>query len=150
MRRWWDEAEPAYPERTLAGYRAAIRGEDPTLMFLIAMDGRPIGLIQTYRISDHPEYAAALDCGFEAAGVDLFIGEPELVHQGHGPRLLRAFVREMVFDRYDVDECVVGPSVDNAAAIRAYEKAGFSHWRDAVVPGEPAPERLMRITRAEV
>ena len=52
--------------------------------------------------------------------------------------------------RYDVAECVIGPSVRNASAIRAYEKAGFRSFKDVHVPDEPDPEHLMRIRRDEV
>jgi aminoglycoside 6'-N-acetyltransferase len=45
---------------------------------------------------------------------------------------------------------VIGPSVKNTSAIRAYEKAGFRFFRDAQVPDEPDPEHLMRIRRDEV
>jgi len=34
------------------------RGEDPTDYFVIGLDGRPIGEIQSYRIDDGPDYAA--------------------------------------------------------------------------------------------
>ena len=85
-----------------------------------------------------------------SAGIDLFIGEPELIGTGHGPALIRAFLREVVFPRYDVREAVIGPSAQNASAIRAYAKAGFRVWRDVVVPGEPDPERIMRIRRDDI
>ncbi len=85
-----------------------------------------------------------------AAGIDLFIGEPDLVGKGHGPALIRAFLRDVVFQTYDVAECVIGPSIKNVSAIRAYEKAGFRFFKDAVVPDEPDPEHLMRIRRDEV
>ena len=152
MRRWWDD-DPTerYPDDDLAEYRRRIRGEgDPTDLFLIRLDGRPIGFIQCYRIEDDADYARAVAIGVPAAGVDLFIGQPELIGKGHGPRLLRAFLRDVVFARYDVAECVIGPSVKNESAIRAYEKAGFTVWRDAAIPGEADPERILRITRAAV
>jgi RimJ/RimL family protein N-acetyltransferase len=59
-------------------------------------------------------------------------------------------LRDVVFPTYDVDDCVIGPSVKNASAIRAYEKVGFVHFKDARVPDEPDPEHLMRIRRDEV
>jgi RimJ/RimL family protein N-acetyltransferase len=80
----------------------------------------------------------------------VFIGEPAEIGKGHGPALICAFLRDVVFPTYDVDDCVIGPSVKNASAIRAYEKAGFVHFKDARVPDEPDPEHLMRIRRDEV
>ncbi len=44
---------------------------------------------------------------------------------------------------------MIGPSTDNLPAIRAYEKAGFRHFRDAQVPGEPTAEHLMVISRED-
>jgi RimJ/RimL family protein N-acetyltransferase len=151
--RWWaDPPRDTYPDDELDKYRSRIRGDDadPTLLFFIRDRGRPIGFIQCYRIDDYDEYGRALDLGFPAAGIDLFIGEPAEIGKGRGPELIRAFLRDVVFATYDVDDCVIGPSVENASAIRAYEKAGFVHLKDARVPDEPEPEHLMRIRRDEV
>lgn len=132
VRRWWhdDPEEHDYPEDTLAGWREAIRGDDPTDMFLIRLDERPIGVLQSYRVDDHPDYALELG-PLEAAAysIDLFIGEADLVGRGHGPAILRAFL-PIGFARYGVDLCVIGPSKANTSAIRAYEKAGFRYLRD--------------------
>ena len=151
MRRWWaDPPRDTYPEDELEKYRARIRGNDlDTEIFFIRLRGRPIGFIQSYRIDDHDEYGEALALHAPSAGIDLFIGEPGEVGKGLGPQVIHAFLRDVVFARYDVEECVIGPSVKNANAIRAYEKAGFEFLRDVRVPDEPDPEHLMRIRRAD-
>ena len=110
----------------------------------------PAGMFQHYRIRDDPEYAQALALGEDAIGVDLFIGEPELIGHGHGPKMLGAFLRKVAMPFHGLDVCVIGPSVSNVAAIRAYEKTGFVSLRTALVPGEPEPEQLMRITRGDL
>jgi aminoglycoside 6'-N-acetyltransferase len=107
-------------------------------------------MFQHYRIADDPEYAAALALGEDAVGVDLFIGEIELIGRGHGPAMLLQFLREVAFPFHGIDVCVIGPSVKNLAAIRAYEKAGFQRLREVSVTGEPDPEYLMRLTRADL
>jgi aminoglycoside 6'-N-acetyltransferase len=152
VRRWWNDPPDArYPENELEKYEGRIRGDDdPTLLFLVRHRGRPLGFIQSYRIDDGTTYAEALALEAPAAGIDLFIGEPGDVGQGHGPKLIRAFLRDVVFPTYAVNECVIGPSVKNTSAIRAYEKAGFRFFRDAAVPDEPDPEHLMRIRRVDV
>ena len=150
VRRWWDEGRRLpYPEAELEEYRAALHGE-PTYRYAAHIDARPVGMFQHYRIGDSPEYAEALGLDEEAVGVDLFIGEAELVGRGHGPAMLRAFLRDVAFAFHHVDVCVIGPSVKNTAAIRAYEKAGFRPLRLAQVAGEPDPEYLMRLTRPEL
>jgi aminoglycoside 6'-N-acetyltransferase len=150
--RWWaDPPRDTYPDDELDTYRARLRGEnDGTELFFIRHRRRPIGFIQCYRIDDADEYGRALALDASAAGIDLFIGEPGETGKGHGSKVIRAFLRDVVFARYDVAGCVIGPSVKNARAIRAYEKAGFRFLRDARAPGEPDPEHLMWIGRDEV
>jgi RimJ/RimL family protein N-acetyltransferase len=152
VRRWWaDPPRDTYPDDELDKYRARVRGvDDLTEIFFIRQSGRPIGFIQSYRIDDHDEYGQALALDASAAGIDLFIGEPAEIGKGLGPAIIRAFLRDVVFARYDVDECVIGPSVKNTSAIRAYEKAGFVWLKDVHVPDEPDPEHLMRLRREEV
>ena len=139
-----------YPDASIEEYREAIEGKDPTQHYLAGIDGRPAGMFQHYRIADDPEYAAALALGEDAVGVDLFIGEPELIGLGHGPAMLRQFLRDVAFPFHRMDVCVIGPSVHNLAAIRAYEKVGFRALREVHVPDEPDPEFLMRITAPEL
>jgi RimJ/RimL family protein N-acetyltransferase len=150
--RWWaDPPRDTYPDDELENYRARISGADlDTEIFFIRRGSRPIGFIQCYRIDDHDEYGTALALDVPAAGMDVFIGEATEIGRGVGPAAIRAFLRDVVFARYDVDECVIGPSVKNMSAIRAYEKAGFRFFKDANVPDEPDPEHLMRIRRTDV
>lgn len=151
VRRWYDDVGgAAYPDDTIRDYRTAIRGQDPTDLHLIALDGRPIGALQSYRIDDHPEYAAQVALGRPAIGIDLFIGEPELVGRGHGPALIRSFLRDAL-PRYGVELCVIGPTASNAAAIRAYEKAGFRFLKTYLEPDSREQEHyLMELTRADL
>ena len=98
VKRWYDDVPAAtYPDDTISEYRTAIRGEDPTDLYVISLDGRRIGALQSYRIDDHPEYAAQVALGRPAIGIDLFIGEPELIGRGHGPALIRAFLHDVAF-----------------------------------------------------
>jgi RimJ/RimL family protein N-acetyltransferase len=64
--------------------------------------------------------------------------------------MLRQFLRDVAFPFHRIDVCVIGPSVRNLAAIRAYEKVGFRPLREVRVPAEPDPEFLMRVTAAEL
>jgi aminoglycoside 6'-N-acetyltransferase len=152
VRRWYhDVAAEVYPDDTISDYRLAIRGEDPTDHFVTLLDGRPIGMIQSYRIDDDAEYAAMIAIGRQAIGIDLFIGEPELIGRGHGPALIRAFLRDVAFPRYGLDLCVIGPALSNVAGIRAYEKAGFRFLKTYLEPDTREPEHyLMELTRAQL
>ncbi|HZO62462.1 MAG TPA: GNAT family N-acetyltransferase [Gaiellaceae bacterium] len=50
--RWWrDDIGESLDE-----YRAALAGAEPTDHFVIVVDGRDVGMIQTYLVSDDPEW----------------------------------------------------------------------------------------------
>jgi RimJ/RimL family protein N-acetyltransferase len=145
VRRWWDEdpMDTDYPESVLDRWRRSVRGEIPTDRFLIRIDGRPVGQIQSYRVADHPAYAAEIDIGEPAIAIDLFIGERALIGKGHGPALIAAFLRDVAFPRYGIDYCVIGPAAENVAAIRAYEKAGFRRLKDYREEDTRAPMHVL-------
>ena len=145
---WFNE--PFTLEETIQHYGSKVTGEDATQPYLVLYGDMPIGYIQSYRISDHPEYAQHVQVEETAAGVDLFIGEVEYVHRGLGPHLLRRFLREVVFAMPGIESCVIGPQPQNRIAIRAYERAGFRYLKTIQVPSEPAPEYLLRIRREEL
>lgn len=135
---WWRPDETTIPE-TLD----AIEGRDPSEHFLILLDDRPVGMIQTYLVSDFPEWDKLLKVGEGVAGVDLLIGEEENVGRGLGPGVLRAFVRDVVFARPGTSACVAGVEPGNARSIRAFEKAGFTARFEYEEEGRP--HRLMRL-----
>ena len=147
---WYGAGHVRYPayERVVERYAPRIRGEEPTDSYVILYAGAPIGYIQTYRVADYPEDRWQVGAG--AAAIDLLIGEADLVYRGLGPKILRRFLNEIVFADPGVTSCVIGSSVSNAAAIRAYEKAGFKHQKTVHVAGEPEPEYLMRTAREDV
>ena len=146
---WWGGVAPTY-EVIAEKYGTRIRGEELTDPYVMSLGDQPIGYIQTYRISDYPEYAAAVGADEEAAGVDLFIGEETYLHKGLGSHILRRFLRAIVFAAGDIASCIIGPSETNAIAIRAYEKAGFRYFKTIPSENETTPEYLMRITRADL
>jgi aminoglycoside 6'-N-acetyltransferase len=139
---WWGGA-PTFAE-VEAEYLPGIAGSEPVELFAILGDGAPIGVIQTYRVADHPE-AWPFDVGPGAAGVDLYIGEPELIGRGLGPDVLRRFVAEVVFADPETTACVADPDVGNRASIRAFEKAGFTTVGTMEVDGKV--ERVLRLER---
>jgi aminoglycoside 6'-N-acetyltransferase len=145
VRRWWSEHETY--EQVADHYLPAIEGSDPTDLYLVLLDDRPIGFMQTYLLADYPEYEALVDPGDGAAGVDLFIGEPELTGQGIGSEMLRRFVSEIVFATPSVRCCIADPEVENVASVRAFEKAGFHVVREFVDPGDGKTHALVRRER---
>jgi Acetyltransferase (GNAT) domain len=62
--RWW--RDPI--EESLAEYPAGIGGREATDYSLIVLDGRPIGMIQSYLVSDYQEPNRRSWRAFEKAG----------------------------------------------------------------------------------
>jgi len=149
---WWsldgnhhpslEEVERKYPPR--------IRGDEPVDCFLIVYDDKPIGMIQSCKLDDYPAEKAmfGLDTGY--AGIDLFIGEEAYVHKGLGSRIIRKFVKEIVFVNYDVSCCIIDPEPKNVIAIKAYSKAGFKHFKTVRNSKDNIDAYLMSVNREEL
>jgi RimJ/RimL family protein N-acetyltransferase len=127
-------------------YEKYAPGLDPeaagTRRHLIALDGRPVGLIQWYPLDGEPDYATAIgETEPGGAGIDLLIGETDVVDRGIGARVLDAFVTTTVFSEATITRAIGAPHPGNVRSCRAFEKAGFVFVRDVTVPGE-GPERV--------
>lgn len=96
----------------------AVEGVVPCIM---EYAGHAIGYLQFY-LADPVEYQ------FEGRGrvyaLDLFIGVPEYWGRGAGTQFVRLLLCHL-FERQGADWVILDPHVDNARAIRAYEKCGF-------------------------
>jgi RimJ/RimL family protein N-acetyltransferase len=146
VRRWWREQRTL--EQVVEHYLPAIEGRDPTDHYLVLLDDRPVGMLQTYLVVDYPEYAKLVGVDDSAtAGVDILISEEELTGQGLGTEVLRRFVNDVVFARPETTWCVADPDVENRASIRAFEKAGFYVERTFVDPEDGQTHALVRLDR---
>jgi RimJ/RimL family protein N-acetyltransferase len=124
-----------------AEYGPSIDGTDPTGAYVVVSGARDIGFIQCYRVADHPAHERRLGVA-GAIGIDYFIGEPALIGQGVGTRMIGEFVRTIVRRRYpEAAHVVADPEVANAASCRALEKNGFT--RRGIVAGEHGDEQVM-------
>ncbi len=146
IRRWWTDRETY--EEVVQRYLPAIEGSEPTDLYLILSEGQPVGFIQTYRVSDNPEYRELVDVEEGVAGVDLFMGELELTGRGFGSEALGRFVRDIVLSDQDIHACIADPDAENHASLRAFEKVGFHVVRQFVDPNDQNRlHTLMRIDR---
>jgi RimJ/RimL family protein N-acetyltransferase len=133
---WWPD-EALTLDEIVAKYSWRIDGKEDVRCFVIVYDQRPIGYIQEYPVGEN------------SSGIDLFIGEAELVHRGLGAPIIRQFLNDIVFANQAIESCIIDPSVSNRGAIRAYEKAGFRFFKTMTIPGETEAYHLMRIGREE-
>ena len=142
---WWTDRETY--EEVVQHYLPEIEGIKPTDPYVILLDDRPSGFIQTYRVSDYPEYRELVAVEEGVAGVDLLIGEPELTGRGFGSGALQSFVRDVVFSDPAIHACIADPDAENLASLRAFEKAGFRVVRRFVDPTDH--DRLHALLRLE-
>lgn len=106
--------------------------------WIVEHAGAPLAYLQDYDIHAwNPHPLDFLPKG--ARGVDTFIGAESKMGQGLGPAYLRAFADRCFAE--GVPALGIDPHPENAAAIRAYEKAGFRGER--VVETEWGRARVM-------
>jgi aminoglycoside 6'-N-acetyltransferase len=101
--RWWGTPAERFPW-----------DEPDSTRFTIEVDGRIAGLIQ---------YWEENEARYRHAGIDLFV-DPQLQGRGVGSEAVALLVRLLLEERGH-HRITIDPALDNAAAIRAYEKVGF-------------------------
>jgi aminoglycoside 6'-N-acetyltransferase len=140
---WWHEP------LDLAGleqkYGPRIDGIEPTHVFIIEHEARPIGWIQWYRWSDYPTHASQLEADPDAAGIDLSIGEASKLGKGIGSSAIREFIRNVVSAERGVTAIVTDPEERNDRSCRAFENAGFIAVKTVVLEGEDVRRRVMHL-----
>ena len=109
-------------DRELHEIEDHILGRTSVAPYIIELDGREIGYIQSYDI--HAENAHPYnDQPAGTVGMDLYIGEVDCVGRGLGTVIVGDFVGRLF--EAGAPRVVIDPHPDNGRAIRAYEKAGF-------------------------
>jgi aminoglycoside 6'-N-acetyltransferase len=141
VRRWW--RDPSDLAAVRAHHLPAIRGDDPTDLFVVVHDGRDAGLVQSYRTADHPDWAATLAATGHplpaSAGIDYLIGEPDLVGHGVGTAAVIAFTSDVLARYHDVDGVVAAPQLANRPSCRVLEKAGYEQvWTGVLESDDPS------------
>ncbi|MCR5857267.1 GNAT family N-acetyltransferase [Mesorhizobium sp. J428] len=113
---WWGD-----PDKGIAEIRQAME-EVSVEPLIVELNGRPVAYLQSYdphMEDDHPYQ----DQPFGTLGIDISIGEADLLGKGHGSAIVAQFA-EQLFEE-GAPRLIIDPEPTNARAIRAYEKAGF-------------------------
>lgn len=147
-RRWFArERTPASIVEEFNGYLA---GSEPIQCFIVQYGQRPIGLMQWTRLGDFPPQMNGYEVTDpDVVNIDVLIGDADYARRGLGAPLVLRFLDEIVFaadPRFQT--CVIDPERENAAAIRAYTKAGFTFVRTVLDPEDgKTPLHLMELRR---
>ncbi|MEH2505042.1 aminoglycoside 6'-N-acetyltransferase [Bradyrhizobium sp. AZCC 1578] len=128
VREWWGNPSEQY--ELVSGDL-----EEPAMdQFIVSAGSNDFAYLQCYDLT-------AWNSGFGkhprgTRGIDLFIGEPDMIGRGHGSALIRAFVEDRL--RHGAPRIVTDPDPANTRAVRAYEKAGFEKVGMVDTPDGPA------------
>lgn len=127
VREWWDPDDPPLtPAAAMDELGPSLRGEDHTTSCIVEVAGKPVGFIQYYPWDDEAEYLAEVGISVPPGswGIDLFIGDPGLLGQGVGTRLVRLVI-DYLFAEKAASAVALATEVGNARAQAAYVKAGM-------------------------
>ena len=141
---WWAPQNPTLAQ-TRDEYNAYMRPNYEVDAYIIVMDGEDIGYMQKWRVASFPDYKPYVQLDDLSIGIDVFIGDPNRLHQGIGTQAIQLFLQDYIFADANIPACIIDPLPNNAAAIRAYEKAGFQHV--ATFTHEDKGVYLMRLPR---
>jgi aminoglycoside 6'-N-acetyltransferase len=131
---WWDPDDPPPSfEDVAAAYGSRTHPSSPTTACIIELNGRPIGYVQFYRWASYAEEAweMGVDADDATFGLDILIGEPDLVGHGHGSRVVAMVSRYLERER-GATRISLTTEITNERAQRAYEKAGFRKVREVL------------------
>ena len=134
----FDEIEKQYLPR--------ISGQDPTKSFIITYQNNPIGYIQMYLVKDDRELQEYVNAD-TIAGLDMFIGEPSYLGRGLGSKIIKEFLKQIVFKQPGISTCIVDPLPTNPRMIHVNEKVGFKYL--ITTQGEE-PKYLMTIHKEDL
>ena len=134
VRRWWD---PDHPTMTIESAQTEYRPDTVPgaagTACIVELNGEPVGFIQFYRWASYSEEAEEVGIPFDdrTYGLDVFIGEPDLVDRGIGTRIVNLLSDYLIRER-GASGVALTTAVDNPRAIRCYEKAGFAKVKEVL------------------
>jgi RimJ/RimL family protein N-acetyltransferase len=142
---WWRERPDLASVE--AKYGPRVDGTEPTHVFVVEHEGRPIGWIQWHLWADYPEHARQLGAAPSSAGIDLAIGEVGMTGLGLGPFAIREFTNQFVFVNPAVCAVVTDPEESNLRSLRAFKRAGFRVVKVVQLAGEDTKRQVVQLDR---
>lgn len=118
---WW-----GVPEKELAMIYAVDQGEH--LPFIACVKNEPIAYIQCWWPAQHPDVPWVKEMTRTERGIDISIGDAANLDKGLGTMIIKAFAQKLFAE--GATRLVIDPDKNNARAIAAYMKAGFTPFSE--------------------
>ncbi len=106
----------------------------------IRLEDEPVGY---YRIDPHPRSVAGRDFDVPALGLRAFFIDTRWQGRGLGTLALTALLEDVIERHADARLLVLSVNVSNHAAIRLYQRAGFTRSGELYHGGRAGPQHLM-------
>lgn len=102
-----------------------LSGADPASAYYVAeLDGRPIGAMQVIDPALERTHYWGTDCPPNLRAMDIWIGEPDCLGQGHGTVMMTLAINR-AFAEPHVEAILIDPLNSNTDAHRFYQRLGF-------------------------
>ncbi|MFN7038501.1 MAG: GNAT family N-acetyltransferase [Alphaproteobacteria bacterium] len=132
VKKWWDQdiiytvdlVKEKYASYT-QGYKEINDIKKPINAYIFYFDNQPVGYIQIYNAYDFPRSKPLVGLPENLGAFDIFIGEEEYLGKNIGSRTISKFLN-IYGNNYS--HFFVDPDLNNIAAIKSYEKAGFKKF----------------------
>lgn len=105
VERWWDPVEDDFP----------LSDEPEATRYAVMLGDQVVGMVQ---------YGEELEPKYRSASIDVFV-DPAVHGRGVGSTAVRLVAEHLLRERGH-HRLAIDPAAHNAAAIRAYSKAGFT------------------------
>lgn len=119
VKEFWDDGHRSLEDvQRHYFYRSTVKS------WIAHVDGLPFAYFQMALISDESEMSQWKSAEKSTVGIDMFIGEPQLVGKGLSVPLIQAFIKKCLLS-YIPCRILFDPENTNPRAIAVYKKAGF-------------------------
>lgn len=121
VREFWDDGDRT-PEQVWASFFE----ERDVEAFVFSVGGRAAGYIQAYAVGLDSDFTAFRAPAGQTWGIDLFIGETDLLGRGHAVPVIEAFIGRLRAVHPDLQRVLIDPETRNGRAVHVYRRAGFT------------------------
>lgn len=123
VKAWYDQ-EITHNEESVEAKYSNYVNSNQIKAYIIHIDDKPIGYIQIYNAYDFLRDKPLEHLPESLRAIDFYIGEEEYLGKGIGAKILKAFVTT------EFEYIFVDPDINNIAAIKTYENAGFKKIKE--------------------